>query len=45
VENAAPFCADPGEGGPSDEDFEKLQWLLEQFPNPHRKKGRLWLIV
>jgi hypothetical protein len=31
--------------GPGDEDFERLQWLLEQFPNPHRKKGRLWLIV
>lgn len=28
-----------------DAEYAACRWILDNFPNPHRQKGRLWLII
>ena len=30
---------------PADPEYTSCRWILDTFPNPHRQRGRLWLII
>lgn len=30
---------------PGDPEYDHVNWMLENFPNPHRTRGRRWIVI